>query len=223
MNTALTIEDYKSAAAQLGCEVAAVQAVTEVESGGNGYDAHGNIKLLFEAHLMGYFTGHKFDLKYPHLSCMQWEQAKPFYNLYYLKPDGSTYSAFDAAWHFHGPYAPEDRLMTQMERFKLACTLDDEAACKSSSWGYFQICGFNAIAHCGYPSARAYVNDMLTGAPAQLNVFVKFCLHTGLNKFLVSKDWVKFAEGYNGALEAQQNYHGKIAVAYAKYAAMQAV
>jgi two-component sensor histidine kinase len=48
---ALTEEDYKRAARRLGCSVAAIKAVAEVEAPGSGFLPDGRPKILFERHI----------------------------------------------------------------------------------------------------------------------------------------------------------------------------
>jgi hypothetical protein len=52
MKKTLTETDYQKAAIELGCEVAAIKAVAEVESAGGGFLSSGEPKILFERHWM---------------------------------------------------------------------------------------------------------------------------------------------------------------------------
>lgn len=183
----LTENDFAFAANELQTEVACVKSVCEVEAAGDGFQADGRPKMLFEAHIFGYFTGYKYNAQYPQLSTTTWELAKPYY------------------------------AMDQYQRFELAYQLDQEAACKSSSWGFFQIIGFNAVNYKLFNTAQEYVVAMCTGAKSQLMSFIKFCEATGLDAKLRAKDWAGFAYGYNGCLFAQNSYDVKLAVAYAKF------
>ncbi|WP_262919099.1 N-acetylmuramidase family protein [Niabella hibiscisoli] len=47
----LTEKDFQDAARQLNCEVAAIKAVAEVESKGDGFLPTGEPKILFERHI----------------------------------------------------------------------------------------------------------------------------------------------------------------------------
>lgn len=58
----------RQAAARLGCDVAAVKAVIDVESGGAGFDGEGRPKILFESHIFSRLTGSQFDAAHPTLS-----------------------------------------------------------------------------------------------------------------------------------------------------------
>lgn len=65
---ALTNQDYFEAAKFLNCEVAALQAVADVESDGDGYDQYGRLKVRFEGHKFREYTGGKYDRTHQHLS-----------------------------------------------------------------------------------------------------------------------------------------------------------
>lgn len=60
--------DYVTAANLLGCEVAAIKAVAEVESTGSGFQVDGKPKILFERHYFHKLTGGKFSKQYPSIS-----------------------------------------------------------------------------------------------------------------------------------------------------------
>lgn len=64
----LTDKDYKDAARALDAEVAAVEAVAEVESAGSGFLQSGEPKILFERHVFSKRTGRLFDESHPNVS-----------------------------------------------------------------------------------------------------------------------------------------------------------
>lgn len=66
---------YADAARALGCGVAALQAVAEVESAGSGFLPDGRPKILFEAHIFSRLTGHKYDQTDPAISSAKWNRA----------------------------------------------------------------------------------------------------------------------------------------------------
>ncbi len=59
--------DVESAATKLGCQVAAVRAVLDVESRG-GFLPDGRPKILFERHFFRRLTNKKYDADYPAIS-----------------------------------------------------------------------------------------------------------------------------------------------------------
>lgn len=109
----LSEQDFKRAADRLGCEVAAVKAVAEVESGGKtGFLPDKRPKILFESRWFHKLTGGRFDASNPELSTPTWVR------------------------NYKGGAAEYDRLQG-------AIALDRAAALKSASWGMFQILGVN--------------------------------------------------------------------------------
>lgn len=64
----LTEQDYKNAAADLKCEVAAIKAVAEVESLNGGFQSDGKPKILFERHKFHQFTNGKYSAANPDIS-----------------------------------------------------------------------------------------------------------------------------------------------------------
>lgn len=90
------------------------------------------------------------------------------------------------------------------------------AAMLSTSWGRYQIMGFNYQV-CGYKSVGDFVAGMKTGEQAQINAFVQFVKNNGIADELQRHDWAGFAYRYNGAGYKANNYDVKLAIAYAKY------
>ena len=70
----LTEADFQRAADKLGCEVAMVKAINEVESRG-GFLRDGKIKILFEAHIFSQHTKGKYDALYPGISSPSWDRS----------------------------------------------------------------------------------------------------------------------------------------------------
>lgn len=61
-------DDFKAAAAALGCEVRAIKAVTAVESPEGPFDASGRPPILFERHYFSRLTLRRYDALYPTIS-----------------------------------------------------------------------------------------------------------------------------------------------------------
>lgn len=64
----LTESDFQKAAKKLRCDVAAIRAVDEVESKGEGFYPDGFPTILFERHKFRQFTKGKYNASHPHLS-----------------------------------------------------------------------------------------------------------------------------------------------------------
>lgn len=65
-------KDFEEAAAQIGCEIAAVKTVADVESAGGGFLKDKRPKILFESHWFGRLTDHRFDKSHPDISTARW-------------------------------------------------------------------------------------------------------------------------------------------------------
>lgn len=101
------------------------------------------------------------------------------------------------------------------KEYELAFTLDATAAMLSTSWGMFQIMGFNYAA-CGFSSVSEFVLAHKKSASAQLEAWANFIKTSGLIAPLASRDWRTFAAKYNGAGYAVNHYDTRIAETVAK-------
>lgn len=180
----LTPEDFAQVAKQLGVEVAAVRAVSTVESGGrSGFDGRGRPLVRFETHYFQRLTRGAFDKSHPHLSCRYgakgyWASAK------------NSWGALDEAFRL----APDEAVM-------------------SASWGMFQVMGeFHAMG--GWAGVRPFVEDMFGSAGQHLRLFFGYCRQTGLARYLKAKQWTLFARRYNGPKYAKNHYDKKMKAAY---------
>ena len=191
----ITSESMAAAAAALGCEVAAIQAVCDVEAPGGGFDVHGLPCVLYEGHKFSAATEGVYDKDYPSLSYPKWTRA----------------------WYATGP-TPDDRNAGEHKRLAQACLLNRGAALGATSWGKFQILGANYAA-CGFNSLQEFINAMYQGEPQHLDAFVNFILHEKLDEHLKCLRWQSFAEAYNGPSYAVNRYDTKLADAYRKAAA----
>ena len=184
----LSEADYIKAATLLGVDVASIKAVAHVESSGSGFLSNGLPKILFEGHWFSKFTKGKFDDKHPTLSYKKWTKK-------YYKSGIEEYSRYNAAK-----------------------ALDTDAAMKSTSWGKFQIMGFNC-SKCGYSDVKTFVAEMHKSEGQQLTAFVNFLKSTNLDVHLKSKNWAAFAYGYNGPAYADNKYDIRLQQAYNAFSA----
>lgn len=181
-------EDYASAASELGVSVAVIKAVASVEARKSGFLARTDLPhILFEGHHFHSRTGGKYHADYPSLSYPRWTSA-----------------------HYKGGRGEYDRLTKAIEIHG-----NPDPALLSTSWGMFQIMGFNFDA-CGHVDVKDFVNDLSTGEPAQLRAFTVFLKTQGLVDALRSRDWDDFARQYNGPLYRRNAYHTKMAAAFAR-------
>lgn len=102
-------------------------------------------------------------------------------------------------------------------RIRAACEINETAALKSASWGSTQVLGQNHEI-IGYPTVQAMVNSFMDNADAHVEGMVRFILGNGLDSDLRARNWRGFARGYNGPGYERNQYHIKLANAYAKWA-----
>lgn len=184
-------EQYKDSAKLLNAEVAALMAVAEVESGGDGFLKDGKVKILFEPHVF-------------------WKELRK------LGIDPSTFTGVEDILYPVWGSKPYGKVSQQHERLERAILINRDAALKSASWGKFQILG-NNYKLAGYGTVREFVEAMNKSEDEHLKAFVNFTINTFLDDELRNKDWKGFARGYNGALYWKNNYDKKMAAAYKKY------
>lgn len=98
-------------------------------------------------------------------------------------------------------------------RLQRAVALDRTAAMESTSWGKFQIMGFN-WRDAGASSLQAFLNAMYASEGAQLDAFITLVKTWGLADELRDLRWADFARRYNGVDYAANNYDTKLAAAY---------
>lgn len=176
-------------AVKLDVDPISVLAVAEVESNGSHDLPDGRPKILFEAHQFSARTGGRFDATHPRISSPVWDRS--------LYVGGA------------GEYG----------RLEAAMGLDREAALKSTSWGLFQIMGFNHKA-AGFATVDAFVDFIKGPDDADMEAFINFVrANPPILRALREKDWKEFARHYNGP-GAVASYSAKMADAYARQAGL---
>lgn len=189
MNRELTADAYKHAAWMLACDIPAIRAVADTESGKlGGFNDDDSPVILYEPHEFHRHTGGKFDARYPDLSYPKWRP---------------------------GQYGKNSDQHPKLAR---AIELDRDAALKSCSWGTFQIMGGNHRA-AGYLTVQRMVNAAHNSADDHLRMFVNYIIsRNGLIDALRGHDWKTFAMIYNGPRYAENNYDTRMREAYEKFA-----
>lgn len=195
MKDKLTNEMIKDLANRLGIEPALLKAVQLVEAAGrDGFLSDGRPQILFEGHIMYKEFHKKFpdrDLDY---------LCKRFSTVFYPKWDKSKY--------FGG--------LREYKRLELAKEIDEECALKATSWGMFQIMGFNHNL-CGCKDVFDLVHKMSESHEKQLELMYYFMNNSGCLKELKEKDWAGFAKKYNGPGYAQNAYDQKLRNTYENF------
>ena len=177
-NQDLDIAEFEKAAKAIGTgvEAALVQAFAKVESGPLGaFGSAGKPVIAYEGHIFRRETDGAYDANWPTLSHKYVKKAGPEWQ--------ANNKTQDTAW----------------KTLATAASLDVNAALTASSWGRFQIMGFNSKP-CGYADVIAFVEGMKAGEAEQLAAFVAFCRSLkGFTKAMVDKDYKTMASSYNGA------------------------
>ena len=180
----LTPADIAEAAAQLRTDPARLRAVIRVESAGRGFHPETRLPIiLFEPHVFHRETGGRHTRARPDLSYSSWG-ARAY------------------------PRAQAER----WRQLRAAAALDERAALCATSWGLFQIMGFNHRP-CGFNTVEAFVRAQGRSERDQLLAFTAFLQSRGLADALREGRWAEFARGYNGAAYARHAYDQRLKAA----------
>lgn len=106
----------------------------------------------------------------------------------------------------------EDKIAA-MSTVELALELDDYCAMMSTSYGIFQIMGFNHKS-AGYDTVSSFVEAMGKSEENQIKAFCYFIKNNGLIPVINKLDFATFARRYNGPNYAQNSYDVKLRKAY---------
>jgi hypothetical protein len=173
MAARLTSADIVEAATGLGVERCTIVAIVEAESGGVGFNADGSIKIQFEGHVF-YRELKKRRIDPSGYQAGNEDIIYPAFTMRYVLGQKAEYRQLHKALAIH-----------------------EEAALLSTSWGLFQIMGFNH-AHCGYDNVHDFVQAQKESEAKQLASFCAYIKSTKYLRYLAVKDWSGFAERYNG-------------------------
>lgn len=186
----LTENDYRTAAGILKCDVAAIKAVAEVESSGDGFLLDGRLKILFEGHQFYKYTKGAFTGSHPSLCFPKWTRE------FYAK--GKTSNIRGAG---------------ESARLDAAMQLNRTAALLSASYGKFRIMGFN-FAICGFVTVHAFYITLQKNEGEHLKAFCSYIKGNCLDDELRSQEWDKFACRYNGPEYKKNRYGEKLTAAF---------
>lgn len=190
----LTERDFEEVASELGVEVAAIKAVTEIEAGRTheGFWTEGKPLINFDLGVYRARAARRgINLK----------KYAGSHSVIFNRPNTARYGSQQAA---------------QQARLDAAMAIDSISAIEGTFWGMFQIGGFN-YARCGTSSHSDFVRLMSRSERDQLELFARFIRNAGLLPALRKKDWRTFARGYNGPSYAARGYHTRLASSYAKH------
>lgn len=188
-------QQFIDSAAALGCDLAAIKAVAQVESGGSGI-INDRPVILFEPHV--------------------------FYRE--LKTRNITPVLSDICYPVWGTHPYPKGQDAQYERLDRAAKIHREAALCSASWGKFQILASH-YKECGCLSLQQFINNMYVSEDKHLEMFCHYVISEGLDDelrafsipSLIIKASRQFASVYNGKYYFKHNYDGKLRLAYLKF------
>jgi peptidoglycan hydrolase-like protein with peptidoglycan-binding domain len=210
----ITEAAFDEGAAILGCPPAHIRGVTEVEAKGSGFLPSGDLVILFERHWF-YKKFNEALSKDPALvtqaakilGCgatvaeVRAEMTQAHSDIY--NPNAGGYLGGQAEWL----------------RQRLARTFCNDAGLQATSYGLFQIMGFN-YSTAGYKSVQDMYMDYSKGERAQFGSFCKFILSdVTLLRAVRQGDAALFAPHYNGPAYKENSYDTKIATAINKWKA----
>lgn len=176
-------------------ESALLKAVKLVESGNrDGFLPNGKPQILFEGHVMYKLLCRKIGIK----STNRLSRLHP--NIIHKNWTRDNYIGGELEWN----------------RLNSAIDIDKEIAFESTSWGMFQIMGFN-YKLCGCSNVLEFVNLMCESHESQLTMMCRFMYNSGCLKYLKAHDWGSFAKKYNGPKYEENCYHIKLEKAYKTY------
>lgn len=194
MKKTLTQTDFERAARELSVPVAAIKAVTEIESKGSGFLPDDHPVVLFERHVMYRRTKAKYGFTRADALVTR------FPDIINPKPGG------------YGKVAEQPGRMDRAAKL-----IDRECALESASWGLFQIMGYHWQA-LGYPNLQAFINAMYYSEGDQLDAFVRFVkANPQILKAIQDQDWRLFARLYNGPNFEANQYDTRLAAAFAQH------
>lgn len=168
--------DFKSitpAAEKHGIDPYFLQAVVMQEANGEGFSDEGKATINFEGHWFSKLTAGQYDKTYRSISFPKFRMPK--------RGEDHPYNA------------------TQSQRWGLllfAASLDFEAAIQATSFGLFQIMGFNYV-QCGCDSPLQLVESMHVSEQRQFQLFLTFVKNYDCLEPLQKADPLAFAIRYN--------------------------
>lgn len=181
----ITERDYEDAAKGLSVEPAALKAFAITESKGQGFFSNGFPVILFERHKFYNKLSAKFGAARAKAESLK-------------HPD-----ICNPNW---GGYLGNEREIPRLER---AANIDWESAHWSTSWGAFQLMGFNHK-RCGWDSLEDFIDAMKKNEKEHLRGVVGYIsADMNLVNALRKKNWLVVATMYNGAAGVKQNKYDK--------------
>lgn len=183
-------------AKELRVSAGAVYAIVTTESSGTFSWGDGKIPILFERHQCYKYAKKKFGLVKARALAKQYP---------------------DICNPKRGGYGPSNNQYNRL--VKAIRVIDEEVAHLATSFGAFQIMGFNHQL-AGFPTAKAMSDAFHGSKDAQIQGFMSFIKNYKRGKVLDAlrrKDWASAAYHYNGSAYKENRYDAKMKTASYAY------
>ncbi|QDD90580.1 N-acetylmuramidase domain-containing protein [Pseudomonas oryzihabitans] len=208
-------KDIREAAADLECEPGLIYAIAKQESSHSSFiemDGEKIPSILYERHHFKRLAQNEaLQSSHSDIYGSPYRRAKKLRDGSYI--DSKTLEKIQLA----DTYGPSGRF--QYERLIRAYRLNKDAALQASSWGKFQIMGFNHKA-AGYETVKDFTRAMSMGDGEHIKAFLKFAKsNTVLLRGLRTKNFETIAQGHNGKnwKEINPDYAKNIEAFYNEY------
>lgn len=187
-------KDIREAAIELECEPGLVYAIARQESSHSSFieiDGEKIPSILYERHHFRKLArDESLRVSYSDIYGSPYRRAKKLKDGTYI--DARTLEQIQLI----DAYGPLGKF--QYERLIRAYRLNEDAALQASSWGKFQIMGFNYKA-AGYETVKDFTRAMSKGDSEHIKAFLKFARKNPvLLKGLRTKNFETIAQGHNG-------------------------
>lgn len=182
----VTAEDYAAAATKLGCEVEAIQAVTEQETSIRGaWDEVGRPTILFERHKFAKYSAGEWNRTHPDIS----------------NPADGGYGRYSAQY----PKLYRAATLDQTAALKSASWGSFQIMGDNH-----KAAGFDTVE----AFVDAMLKDQRSHLKAFVDLLTNDGYFRTAKKALQNNDWAKFARIYNGSAYEKNKYDIKIAAIY---------
>ncbi len=191
--TKLNESDFCDIAKEYHIDALLLKTLCKVETGGKGgFIDNGRAVILFE--------GHVFWRELKRAGINPAPYGEKFPNIVYPQWDKNQYRGGTAEYL----------------RLTMAQSINKVAALRSTSWGMFQIMGFN-FPLCNESTIDGFVTKMNESEAAQLRLSLNYIVNAGILPLLNNHQWSEFAKLYNGKEYKENKYDQKLRDTYEKY------
>ncbi len=186
----LSEEDFVEAAQTLGCHPGMIEALALKEARGSAFLPDGRVKILFERHQ---FHRRLAVVRKPGQTIAGQRALR----------DQVAMKHPDICSTVRGGYKGNHH---EYPRLTLARSFSDTAALESTSFGLFQVMGFNAVP-IGYASVQEFERLMQQDINQHLVALTRFILHTPKAlKGIRTQNYPLLAGAYNGPAYRENRY-----------------